>query len=52
MTSAPTRMSAAIARALGGVAAGSGWLVRCPVPDHRKGCGDRWPARHFSMPST
>ncbi len=36
MTSAET-----IARALGGVRSGDGWLVHCPVPSHGKGRGDK-----------
>ncbi len=28
--------------------AGSGWLVRCPLPDHGQGCGDRNPSASVS----
>jgi len=34
----------AIARALGGHRAGGGFLVRCPVPGHGRGQGDRRPS--------
>ena len=34
----------AIARALGGVRNGAGFLVHCPVPSHGKGRGDRNPS--------
>ena len=36
--------AASIARALGGHRSGSGYLCRCPVPNHGRGRGDRTPS--------